>query len=162
MRSTSAEVHTTIQASPDKAFGHIVPIDLASIFTGYGPLPAVSGTRDQTGAWDGAGQTRTVLLSDGSSAREALTAYQFPSHFAYTVSGFTGVLRFLAKEARGEWWFEREPATQATAIRWKYEFISRSPLLEPLVCFITQRLWKGYMRKALRLSKAQVESLARA
>lgn len=160
MRSTSAEVQTTVHAPLEKAFAHIVPINLASIFTGYGPLPAVSGTKDQTGPWDGAGQTRTVLLSDGSSAQEALTAYQFPSHFAYTVSGFTGILRFLAKEARGEWWFEREPVTQATAIRWRYEFISRTPVLEPIVCFITQRLWKGYMRKALRMSKAQVESIA--
>lgn len=158
MRSTSAEVQTTVHAPIDKAFGHIVPIDLASIFTGYGPLPAVSGTRNQTGPWDAAGQTRTVLLSDGSSAQEALTACQFPSHFAYTVKSFTGILRWLAKEARGEWWFEHEPATQGTAIRWKYEFISRSPLLEPIVCLITQWLWKGYMRQALRLSKAQVEA----
>lgn len=133
MRSTSAEVQTTVHAPLEKAFAHIVPIDL---------------------------QTRTVLLSDGSSAQEALRAYQFPSHFAYTVSGFTGILRFLAKEARGEWWFEQEHATQATAIRWRYEFISRAPVLEPIVCLITQRLWKGYMRKALRMSKAQVESIA--
>lgn len=158
MRSTSAEVSTTIHAPRAQAFEHIVPIDLASIFTGYGPLPSVSGTRDQTGAWDGAGQTRTVLLSDGSSAQEALTAYHHPAHFAYTVQGFTGILRFLAKEARGEWWFEQHPITRDTAIRWKYEFISRSPLLAPIVCFMTQWLWKGYMRKALRMSKQQVEA----
>lgn len=159
MRSTAAEVNTSVHSPREKAFEHIVPIDLSSIFTGYGPLPAVSGTENQTGKWDGAGQTRTVLLSDGSSAQEALTAYQYPAYFAYTVKGFTGVLRFLAKEARGEWWFEHEPATQSTAISWKYEFISRSPILEPIVCFITQRLWRGYMNKALRLSKAQVEAI---
>jgi hypothetical protein len=160
MRSTAAEVQATVEAPLEKAFEHIVPIDLSSIFTGYGPLPAVSGTRNQTGGWNAAGQTRTVLLSDGSSAQEALTEYEHPRYFAYTVKGFTGVLRFLAREAHGEWWFERVPGKEATAIRWRYEFVSRTPFIEPLVCFITQRLWRGYMRKALGLSKAQVEARA--
>lgn len=159
MRSTAAEVHATVQASQARSFEHIVPIDLTSIFTGYGPLPGVSGTCDQTGNWDGAGQTRTVMLTDGSAAQEALTAYQYPSYFAYQVSGFTGVLRFLAREARGQWWFEPIPGTHATSIRWQYEFVSRAAWLEPIVCLITQRLWRGYMRKALRLSKMQVEAL---
>jgi Polyketide cyclase / dehydrase and lipid transport len=160
MRSTAAEVQTTVEVPLEEAFEHIVPIDLTSIFTGYGLLPAVSGTRNQTGAWNAAGQTRTVLLSDGGSAQEALTEYERPKRFAYTVKGFTGALRFLAREARGEWWFERLPDRQATAIRWRYEFVSRTPLVEPLLRLITQWLWRGYMRKALGLSKAQVEAHA--
>ncbi|MEZ5443030.1 MAG: hypothetical protein R3F15_16280 [Lysobacterales bacterium] len=160
MRSATAEVHITIDASQVESFERIVPIELSSIFTGYGPLPSVVGTQDQTGNWDGAGQSRTVLLSDGSSAQEALTDYQYPAYFAYTVNEFTGILRFLAKEAHGQWWFEQLPGTRTTSIRWKYEFISRKRWLEPVVCLITQHLWKGYMSKALRLSKAQVESAA--
>lgn len=160
MRSTAAEVQTTVEAPAEQAFEHIVPIDLTSIFTGYGPLPAVTGTRGQTGGWNAAGQTRTVQLSDGSSAQEALTAYDYPKRFAYTVKGFTGVLRFFTREAHGEWWFERVPGQEATAIRWRYEFVSRAKFLEPLVCLITQQLWRRYMRKALSLSKAQVEARA--
>lgn len=72
MRSTSAEVHVDIMVPCDKAFSHIVPIDLANIFTGFRPLPAVKGMRDQTGTWDAASQSRTVLLSDGSSAQRPL------------------------------------------------------------------------------------------
>jgi hypothetical protein len=122
-------------------------------------LPSVKGTRNQTGGWDAAGQTRTVELSDGSSAQEALTAYKYPRGLTYTVKGFSGVLRFFTREAHGEWWFDRGPGRQATAIRRRYEFVSRAKFLEPLVCLITQRLWRGYMRKALGLSKAQVEAL---
>ena len=48
MRSTVAIVETTIEALTKDAFRHIVPIDLTSIFTGYGPLPAVTETRNQT------------------------------------------------------------------------------------------------------------------
>lgn len=88
MRSTSAEVHVDIMVPCDKAFSHIVPIDLTNIFTGFQPLPAVKGMRNQTGTWDAASQSRTVLLSDGSSAQEALTAYRFPSHFAYRLEPF--------------------------------------------------------------------------
>lgn len=160
MRSTTTEVQATVNAPLEKAFEHIVPIDLTSIFTGYGPLPAVLGPRNQTGGWDATGQTRTVLLSDGSSAQEELIDYRYPRYFAYPVKGFTGFLRLITKEAHGEWWFERGPEKASTAIRWRYEFVSRSRLAEPLLCFITQRLWRGYMRKALRLSKLQVEARA--
>jgi hypothetical protein len=41
MRSTVAIEETTIEASTEVAFEHIVPIDLTSIFTGYGPLVRV-------------------------------------------------------------------------------------------------------------------------
>jgi hypothetical protein len=158
MSLDAATVSTTIDASIEDAFRQIVPIDLRSIFTGHGPLPSVTQTRDQSGAWDAAGRTRTVVFSDGSTARESLTAYESPHRFAYTIDRFTGVLRLLASEARGEWWFERVPGRNATAIRWRYEFVSKSKLLKPLVGLFTRLLWRGYMSKALALSKAQVEA----
>jgi hypothetical protein len=158
MSLDAATVSTTIEASIDEAFGQIVPIDLTSIFTGYGPLPAVMQTRDQSGAWDAAGRTRNVAFSDGSTARESLPEYEYPHRFAYTIDHFTGVLRLLASEARGEWWFEQVPGRKATAIRWRYQFVSRSKFLEPLVGLFTRLLWRGYMLKALSLSKAKVEA----
>lgn len=160
MSSTAATVHTTINAERAAAFGHIVPIDLTSIFTGYGPLPSVSRTLDATGAWDAAGRSRTVVFSDGSSATESLTGYDFPNGFTYRITGFTGVLKYLASEARGQWWFESAAGGKTTAVRWQYEFVSRFKLLKPLVSLFTQRLWRGYMTKALSLSKGQVETLS--
>lgn len=159
MSSTAATVQTTVSASRAAAFGHIVPIDLASIFTGYGPLPSVSRTLNATGPWDAAGRTRTVVFSDGSSATESLTSYDFPNGFTYRITGFTGVLKYLASEARGQWWFESARGDNTTSIRWQYEFVSRFKLLRPLVILFTQALWRGYMGKALSLSKGQVEIL---
>jgi hypothetical protein len=159
MRSTVAIVETTIEAPTEVAFKHIVPIDLPSIFTGYGPLPSVIRTRDQTGSWDAAGRSRTVEFSDGSSARESLTGYEYPNRFTYRIDRFTGVLRFLATEALGEWTFERVPGSHSTKVRWSYEFVSRAKILQPLVGLFTQKLWRGYMSNALSLSKAQVEAL---
>lgn len=160
MPEFSTEAKITIAAPLVRAFEHIVPINLPLIFKGFGPLPAVSGTRDQTGNWDHAGQTRTVLLSDGSTAQEQLTAYEHPKRFAYTVSRFSGILRFLATEAHGEWWFERGAAADSTFVRWKYAFVARSRVAAPLVWLIAHTLWHCYMGKALALSKREVERAA--
>ncbi len=160
MKSYSATVQADIAAPQAAAFDCIVPIDLTSIFTGYGPLLAVVGTRDQTGGWDAAGQTRTVLLAGGSSAHEQITGYTHPSHFSYTVSDFTGILRPLVVFAKGEFRFEPGASAASTHVKWTYTFTARSSFSAPLVWFIATVLWKGYMAKALRISKAQAESRA--
>jgi hypothetical protein len=154
--SLAATVEVTMKADQTAAFEHIVPIDLKSIFTGYGPLPAVISTQNQVGGWDAAGQTRTVHLSDGSLARELLTQYEHPDYFSYTVSGFTGVLGLLATSANGEWWFSRTASGQ-THVKWRYAFSARSMLAVPILWFVATVLWRNYMRKALRLSRIQVE-----
>lgn len=159
MSSYATTVTAETAINQQAVFDHIIPIDLTSIFTGYGPLPAVTGVRDQTGAWDAAGQTRTVVLSDGSSAQESLTKYERPDYFGYTVSGFTGVLGLLVTSANGEWWFKSDPSGE-TRITWRYEFKARSALTAPIVAMITHLLWRGYMRKALRLSMTQLEDRA--
>ena len=153
----SATVQTEIAAQQTVVFNYIVPIDLAFIFTGYGPLPAVAGTKNQTGAWDAAGQTRTVIFSDGNSASEMMTKYEYPRYFSYTVSDFTGAIGVFAKSANGEWWFDKNPSSGATIIKWRYAFNARSVFTAPVVWMITKTLWRSYMHKALMLSKAQIE-----
>ena len=156
MISLSVTVTTDVAVDQKAAFEHNVPIDLTSIFKGYGPLPAVTSIKNQTGAWDGAGQTRTVLLSDGSSTQEMLTKYEHPHYFSYTVREFNGVLRFLVSSANGEWWFSTNSSNK-THVRWRYAFNVKSVLAVPILWFITNVLWRNYMNKALGLFKAQVE-----
>ncbi len=156
MLSHSTTVTAETAISQRVAFDHIVPIDLTSIFRGYGPLPAVTEVKDQTGAWDAAGQTRTIILSDGSSAQESLTKYEHPDYFSYTVSGFTGALGLLATSANGEWWFRAAPPGK-TRIEWRYEFSARSALVWPILGIITHVLWRAYMGKALRLCLSHLE-----
>jgi Polyketide cyclase / dehydrase and lipid transport len=156
MSLLSATVTTTVTANQAATFEHIVPIDLTSIFKGYGVLPSVTGIQNQVGDWDTAGQTRTVHLSDRSSAQERLTKYEYPRYFSYTVSDFTNSLRFLTTSANGEWWFSVSLSGQTT-IKWRYEFNARSILAVPMLWLITNLLWRNYMQKALQLSKAQIE-----
>ncbi len=157
MNSVTTRLFTKVGVDQSTVFRINVPIDLESIFTGYGPLPAVIGTENQTGAWDGAGQCRTVLLSDGSSAQETLTKYEYPHYFSYRVSDFTGTLRLLAAAAEGEWWFRKIPA-DTTEIEWRYTFKSRSFWALPILWVITKVLWRGYMKKALGLLQVKLEN----
>jgi hypothetical protein len=157
MSLLSTTVKTTVIANQANVFEYIVPIDLTSIFTGYGPLPSVVSTQNQLGDWDTAGQTRTVCFSDNSSAQERLTKYEHPSYFSYTVSNFTSLLRLLTTSANGEWWFSLGTSGQ-THIKWRYEFKARSVLAVPVLWLITNILWRNYMRQALQLSKAQIEN----
>jgi hypothetical protein len=70
MSLLSATVKTTVKANQADAFEYIVPIDLTSIFKGYGPLPSVTGTQNQVGAWDTAGSSRDTckIVQDGSES----------------------------------------------------------------------------------------------
>lgn len=156
MRLLSATIKTKVNADQVAVFEHIAPIELTSIFKGYGPLPSVVGTQNQIGFWDAEGQTRTVNLSDNSSVQEMLTKYEHPYYFSYTVSCFTGSLRFLATSANGEWWFSGGSSGQ-TNIKWRYTFNERSFLAFPILWLITNLLWRNYMNEALQLSKSQIE-----
>ena len=155
MALLATTVEAIVDASREHAFSTIAPIDLTSIFTGYGPLPAVTGVCDQVGGWDSAGQTRSVALSDGSSASERLTEYKYPEYFSYTLSGFTNVLRFLTTAAHGEWWFE--PISEArTRIRWRYAFAARNVVVLPLLWLTTNVPWRAYLKRALFLATCQI------
>ena len=129
------------------AFRVIAPIDLTQMFTGFGPLPSVAGTRDQIGEWDHVGATRTVELADGSEASEQITAYEEPSHFAYRLHGFTGSLRFLVAHADGAWWFS-DGGDGRTHVRWTYIFQPRAGR-GLLVSTVVAPLWRAYARRSL-------------
>ena len=159
---TPAGVAVTVEADARAPLGAtflaIAPIELAKIFTGFGPLPAVVGTRDQMGAWDHVGATRTVRLADGSEAREEITAYEAPSHFAYRVSGFTGPLRLLVAHADGAWWFS-DAGRGETHVRWTYIFqphAARASLARATIA----PLWSTYQRRALAHAITEAERSA--
>lgn len=156
MSGFAASVETEMKVGIEIAFLGVVPIDLTTIFTGYGPLPAVTGVEGQTGGWDAAGQTRTVRLSDGSSAREHLDEYRPPSYFGYTVSGFTGILGRLAASAKGEWWFT-PLGDGRTHVKWRYAFQADNRWAAPALWLITNVFWRGYMRKSLEMTRQQIE-----
>jgi len=148
-------VETDVRAPLETTFRTIVPIDLARIFRGLGPLPAVTGTRGQTGAWDHVGATRIVQLSNESHAHEQLMAYEPPRHFAYRVDGFTGPLRRLVAHADGAGWFA-DAGAGATHVRWMYVFAPRAARAS-VVRAVIAPLWSVYERRALGLAASEAE-----
>lgn len=137
------------------AFVGTVPIPLDELFCRrYGPIPAIKAVRDQSGAWDAVGQTRTILLSGGGSMAETLTSYDEPHSFGYALSDIKGPMAPLARAVRGEWLFEALPAAQGTGtkITWRWTVHPRTGLSAPLLP-VFGRLWKGYAAQSLaRLS----------
>jgi len=150
-------VQTRTTLSPRAAFDIIVPIDLSLVFTGWGPFPGVRGAKNQTGAWDAAGQSRNPDLSDGSTAVERLTEYTAPHSFAYELTGFTDVLRHLVSGVRGEWTFT--PDGEGTLIRWTYEF-KPLPGRGPLVRQALAPAWRRYMIDGVNKAAQVAEGIA--
>ena len=141
-KTVPVTVQTRAKLSPKRAFNTIAPIDLSLIFKGWGPFPAVRGVNNQTEAWDHPGASRNPDLSDGSTATERLTEYTSGHSFAYELTQFTNVLRYLIQGVRGEWTFT--PDAEGTVIRWTYEF---KPLRRRylLVRRLLAPLWRLYM-----------------
>lgn len=153
--SVSVTVEADARAPRAAAFRRIVPVDLPKIFPRYGPLPAVVGTRDQTGGWDHVGATRTVELSDGGSAREELTAYIDGSRFQYRLTPVRGPLRFMVEYAAGAWEFT-DAGDGLTHVRWTYTFHPRTGR-GWLVRGLLGPLWERYQRRALLLAIREAE-----
>jgi hypothetical protein len=150
-------VTATTRAAREQAFHAIAPVPLERIFARYGPLPAVRGVREQTGAWDHVGACRVVELADGGEVRERLTAHDPPEHFAYELEPLRGPLRRLVRGAEGAWWFTAAPdGGAATAIRWTYTFHPRRGARLP-IRFVLAPLWRTYASRALAKAVAIAE-----
>lgn len=148
-------VHRTVQAPPAVALVLLAGVDLPAVFTGYGPLPAVTGTRGQEGAWDVPGRTRTVELADGSTLEEVLRAYG-DDGFGYLVHSPSGPLRHLVHDAEVRW--QLAPAGPgATAVAFTYAFRPRT-LRRPLVAAVLAPVWRRYATRALALAAERVEA----
>jgi hypothetical protein len=150
-------VQTRAEIPPNRAFDIITPIDLSLVFRGWGPFPAVRGVKNQTGEWDHAGPSRNPDLSDGSTATERLTEYTGGDSFAYELTEFTNVLRWLVHGVRGEWTFT--PDRDGTVIRWTYEF---KPLIGRylLVRRVLAPPWRRYMQAGVEAAARVAEEQA--
>ncbi len=139
-------VSATTNVAPKPAFETAAPVDLTKIFTGFGPLPAVVGIREQTGPWDHVGVSRRPVLSDGTASFEQITEYEPHSRFSYEVS-FTNILDRLVTGSHGSWTF-KPTADGSTVIEWTYAFRPRR-LRGALVRLVIAPVWRLYMRRAL-------------
>ncbi len=151
---TSAAAEAVVQTTPKRAWEVSGPIDATRFYPKFGPLPAVTEVRNQTGAWDAVGQTRTLLLSDGGSVVETITDADSPTLFAYELSDFQKLFGRLVSGARAEWRFER--VGSGTRIRWTYEFHALAGR-GWIVGLIVRLFWARYMKRVLPPIAAEVD-----
>jgi hypothetical protein len=145
-RGHGALVHAIAPAGPERTFDVLTVSDPARFYPRFRVIPAVVAVTDQTGAWDAAGQTRTLHLSDGSQVVETTTDVERPGFFAYELTDFTRVFGPLVDHARAEWRFEA--ADGGTRITWSYTFFGR-PGRGWIVGLIVRGAWIAYMRRVI-------------
>lgn len=145
--SLTVEQSRAIPVEPDEAFRRTAPIHLPSLFRRrYGPIPPVREVRDQTGDWDRAGQTRTVVLAGAGTMFEELTSYDPPNSFGYTLTRITGPLSPVISRVEADWRFQ--PAGTGTRVTWRWTIVPKTALAAPVLP-VLGRLWRGYARQSL-------------
>ena len=156
-RSASATAEVVTSVTPKQAYEISGPINPTRFYPKYGPLPAVTQVRDQSGSWDTVGRTRRLMLSDGGSVIETITDTESPGYFAYELSDFTKLFGVLVSGARAEWRFER--VAEGTRIRWTYTFHGL-PGRAWIVKLIVRLWWGPYMQRVLPPIAAEVERVS--
>lgn len=158
--TASASTARVADAPLDRAWAVATPLTPVGFYPRAGVIPAVVAVHDQTGAWDAAGQTRRLELSDGSSVTERLVRVEPGGDFVYELSRFTGLLGRLVTGGRAEWGY-RTTLTGRTRVDWTYSFFAR-PGRGLIVRGIVRFAWAPYMRRVLLGITREVEREARA
>lgn len=148
----SASATAYVDAPVDRVFPRLTQHDPTKFYPRSGVLPAVVEVRDQAGGWDAAGQTRTIVLSDGGTVLETLLSAEAPL-FSYDLTHFTGLFGLLVAEAHSEWTVvdggrDSDRDGGGTSIAWTYSFTSR-PGRGFVIAAIVRLAWAPYMRRVL-------------
>lgn len=112
----------------------------------WGPIPAVVATRDLTGPWTSPGSQRTVVLDDGTTARERLLVWERPGRFKY-VDRFTSALGRAVDHATGAWEFSAT-TPERPAFRWRYSFYTDSLAATLPLQLLVRTAWARYMAQS--------------
>jgi hypothetical protein len=151
MRAISHTVSRQAAVGIERLFDTVVAEDvLPKVLHRWGPVPAVVGTRDLTGPWTAPGSERTVVLDDGSTARERLTRFERPRRFEYTVDRLTSPLGRLVKHAWGAWEFDDRGAE--SSFRWTYSFHPRNRAAAVPLQLVVRTAWARYMAQCADLT----------
>jgi hypothetical protein len=131
-------------------------LDVSIVFTGRGLLPSIVTVANGPFGWTEPGAIRTLTFSDGGTAVERLTAYEPGVRYAYDLTGFTNLLRFLVSGAHIEWRY-RPAGDGGTTIDREFTF-HPLPGRAGIVRVLVARPWKHYMDDILRRVVAQIQT----
>ncbi len=148
---TWAEV--VVDADIERVFDYATdPAKVPSLFTGFGPIPAILRMEVQGDGVQRTGGRRTIHNSDGTALEEDLVEFERPRAQAYRLHGqFVGVTRFILREGSGRWTFESVAGSSrpATRVRWDYAFVLVSPLALPVALPLAKLAFRAAQRRCL-------------
>ncbi|WP_183095672.1 SRPBCC family protein [Nocardioides stalactiti] len=105
--------------TPEVAFDAVLAAPLEELFVERaGPIPPVVRSEGQSGDWAVVGQTRTIVLADGSTNTEALVRADRPHEYGYRLTEFTGPLKALVSSVDGGFSFAAEGG--GTRVTWHW------------------------------------------
>jgi hypothetical protein len=147
MSDHRVEASRIIAVEPVDAFDRLMGARLQDVFARrYAAFPSVAEVIDEPDDWGAVGQTRTIVLADGSRLRETLTSVDRPHGFAYVLDEIRGPLRPFVKSIDGMWTIA--PQDGRARIGWAWTFHTKAaPAL--LTTRVLGRMWKGYAGRAL-------------
>jgi hypothetical protein len=136
---------TVVPASPDAAFDAVLGAPLEDLFAERaGLIPAVRECQGQEGAWGTVGQTRTIVLADGSTNLETLVAADRPGNYRYQISEISGPLNALVAGIDGQ--FSIAPEGTGSRVTWSWWLMPTNAvtrLFIPVLAFF----WRQYAAK---------------
>lgn len=146
---------TVVPALPDAAFDAILSAPLEELFSERaGLIPPVRECQGQEGAWGSVGQTRTIVLADGSTNLETLVAADRPGDYRYRISEISGPLKAMIAGIDGQ--FSIVPEGSGSRVTWSWSLMPTnavSRLFIPVLgVFWRQYATKMWPRYAARLA----------
>jgi hypothetical protein len=155
--TVAASAITRIHARKDLVYDWFTDLDISRVLNGYGPLPSVLTTENQTGPWNIPGQRRSLRMSGDINATQEILACQRPDFFAYRVTGFTHILDYLSHGAEARWWFDQMP-DGSTQMRWTYTFWPRTFVGKIAIYPVIRTIWRWYMQSTIKEMQRLAES----
>lgn len=141
-------VAVTINAPVARVFELASAIAPSDLIKPHAIFPGILESSKTILPWAAPGDIREHALTDHTSITEELISFAFGENFSYNVSGFSGALASLAKNAKADWCFT-PLALERSRIDWSYHFNPTGPIAEPALWFIVKLGWPGYLRAAL-------------
>ncbi len=153
-KPVAAAASIAINADPARVRAAALALDPTKIVQAKGLLPGVRGVAGQTGTWSAPGEKRMLTLTDGSTLVETLVAIE-PDGYRYRGSEYSGVFRFLVKEANAR--FAVAPRGDGATLTWTYEFTPHGGLSAAILSFLVDSQWNAFMDATLERLKTEIE-----
>jgi hypothetical protein len=136
---------TVVPVPPDAAFDAVLAAPLEELFAERaGLIPPIRECRGQEGAWGTVGQTRTIVLADGSTNLETLMTADRPGTYRYRISEISGPLKALIAGIDGQFAIVAEGT--GSRVTWSWSLMPTNSVTRLFIPVIAV-FWRQYAAK---------------